>query len=47
MFRRARRRLLAISSAGNFSMYLEFKDSVDEAVRRALEFCGSNAGFHA
>ena len=34
---------LAISSSGNFSMYTN-QDSVDEAVRRALEFCGSNAG---
>ena len=34
---------LAIASAGGYSFYLN-QESIDEAVRRALEFCGGNAG---
>ncbi len=34
---------LAIASAGGYSFYLN-QESTDEAVRRALEFCGGNAG---
>ena len=34
---------LAIASAGRYGFYLN-QESVDEAARRALEFCGGNAG---
>ena len=34
---------LAIASAGRYGFYLN-QENVDEAARRALEFCGGNAG---